>query len=74
MPELPDVELYLHALRARVVGRELRRVRLGSPFVLRSVDPPIGATENKRVLEAQRLGKRVVLALEDDLYLSLIHI
>lgn len=69
MPELPDVELYRHALGARVVGRELRQVRLASPFVLRSVDPPIAATENKRVLDAQRLGKRVVLALEDDLYI-----
>ena len=69
MPELPDVELYRHALGARVVGRELRQVRLASPFVLRSVDPPITATENMRVLDVQRLGKRIVLALEDDLYI-----
>ena len=70
MPELPDVELYRHALGARVVGRELRQVRLASPFVLRSVDPPITATENMRVLDVQRLGKRIVLALEDDLYVG----
>jgi formamidopyrimidine-DNA glycosylase len=68
MPELPDVELYLHALRLRVVGQELRRVRLASPFVLRSVEPPVAATENMRVLDVQRLGKRIVLVLEDELY------
>lgn len=71
MPELPDIELYLHALRSRVVGNVLERVRLASPFVLRSVDPPIGAVEGKRVLDVRRLGKRIVLVLEDDLYVVL---
>lgn len=71
MPELPDVELYLHALRSRVVGKVLRGIRLASPFVLRSVDPPIDAVAGKRVLDVRRLGKRVVLALEDDLYIVL---
>jgi formamidopyrimidine-DNA glycosylase len=71
MPELPDVELYLHALRSRVVGKVLRGIRLASPFILRSVDPPIDAVVGKRVLDVHRLGKRVVLALEDDLYIVL---
>ncbi len=69
MPELPDVELYLHALRARVVGRVLRAIRLASPFVLRSVDPPIEAVEGKQVLEVLRLGKRVVLGLDENLFI-----
>jgi formamidopyrimidine-DNA glycosylase len=71
MPELPDIELYRHALRSRVVGQVLERVRLASPFVLRSVDPPIGAVGGKRVLDVRRLGKRVVFGLEDDLYIIL---
>jgi formamidopyrimidine-DNA glycosylase len=71
MPELPDIELYRHALRSRVVGNVLERVRLASPFVLRSVDPPIDTVQGKRVLDARRLGKRIVLVLEDDLYLVL---
>jgi len=69
MPELPDVELYLHALRQRVVGRTLRGVRLASPFVLRSVDPPIDALSGTQVLGVRRLGKRVVLELDDGLFI-----
>ncbi len=68
MPELPDVQLYLHALRQRVVGRELVGVRITSPFVLRSVDPAIGVVAGKRVTGVNRLGKRIVLELEDDLF------
>ena len=71
MPELPDVELYCHALRSRITGHLLERVRLASPFVLRSVEPSIDAAEGKRVIEVRRLGKRIVLALEEDLYLVL---
>jgi len=71
MPELPDVELYRHALRSRVVDRVLERVRLASPFLLRSVDPSIAAVEGKRVLDVRRLGKRLVFVLEEDLYLVL---
>lgn len=71
MPELPDIELYRHALRSRVVGRVLQRVRLTSPFVLRSVEPPIDAVAKKRVLDVSRLGKRIVFVLEEDLYLVL---
>jgi formamidopyrimidine-DNA glycosylase len=68
MPVLPDVELYVHALRPRVVGQKLHRVRLASPFVLRTVDPSIDAVAGKSVVGVHRLGKRVVLELEDALF------
>jgi formamidopyrimidine-DNA glycosylase len=71
MPELPDIELYLTALRPRVVGQRLERVRLGSPFVLRSVRPPIAFAEGRAVVDLRRLGKRIVFALEGDLFLVL---
>ncbi|MBM3777405.1 MAG: formamidopyrimidine-DNA glycosylase [Acidimicrobiia bacterium] len=69
MPELPDVELYLHALRPRIVGHVVRRARLATPFLLRSIDPPLSAVEGCRVLGLRRLGKRVVIDLEEDLFL-----
>ena len=68
MPELPDIESYLHALRGNVVGHVLRGVRLASPFVLRSVEPPLRDVEGKVVHGVRRVGKRVVLELEDDLF------
>lgn len=71
MPELPDVEAYLAALQPRVLGAPLERVRLASPFVLRSVDPPLTAAHGRRVVALRRLGKRLVLALEGDLFLVL---
>jgi formamidopyrimidine-DNA glycosylase len=71
MPELPDVEVYVEAIAARVAGKPLAGVRLGSPFLLRSAEPPLRAAEGKRVLAVRRLGKRIVLALEDDLFLAL---
>jgi formamidopyrimidine-DNA glycosylase len=71
VPELPDIEVYVEAIAGRAVGQPLLAVRLGSPFLLRSADPPIRAAEGKRVLAVRRLGKRIVLALEDDLFLSL---
>jgi formamidopyrimidine-DNA glycosylase len=71
MPELPDVVVYLECLHARVVGQPLEKVRLSSPFLLRSVDPPLTAAEGKQVLGLRRLGKRLVFALEDDLFLVL---
>lgn len=73
MPELPDIELYLHALRPRLVGRPLDLVRLGSPFLVRSVDPPLTAVHGRRVLSVTRLGKRVVWSLEGDLFV-IIHL
>ncbi len=69
MPELPDVELYLHALRTRVIGETFERARIKSAFLLRSVDPPLADAQGKRVEELSRLGKRVVFGLEEDLYL-----
>jgi formamidopyrimidine-DNA glycosylase len=71
VPELPDVVVYVERLAPRVVGQRLERVRLASPFVLRSADPPIGAAEGKAVRAVRRLGKRIVFALEDDLFLVL---
>jgi len=73
MPEFPDINLYLHALKPRVVGEVLQRVRVASPFVLRSFDPPIVEAGGKLVLGLRRIGKRIVFALEDDLFL-IIHL
>ena len=69
MPELPDVVVYLEALERRIVGRVLRGVRLSSPFVLRTVDPPIVTVAGCRVLALRRMGKRLVWELEGDLFL-----
>ena len=69
MPELPDVTVYVEQLGTRIVGEPLRRVRLGSPFVLRSVTPPLGAAESRPVRAVSSLGKRIVIALEGDLSL-----
>ena len=69
MPELPDITVYIEALTSRVVGQPLERTRIAKPFLLRSVDPPMSATEGKRVIGVRRMGKRIVLELEDDLFL-----
>ena len=69
MPELPDVLLYLHALSPRVVGQRVKQVRLASPFLLRSIDPPLAAIEDRKVIALRRLGKRIVLEFEDELFL-----
>src|SRR5262245_36998835 len=69
MPELPDVVVYIEALETRIVGKVLERIRLFSPFVLRSVDPPIAEASGRRVLRLRRMGKRLVWALEGDLFL-----
>lgn len=71
MPELPDVVVYIECLERRVVGHELERVRIASPFVLRTADPPISSVEGTTVRAIRRLGKRIVLVLEDDLFLVL---
>jgi formamidopyrimidine-DNA glycosylase len=71
MPELPDIQIYLDALAARVVGQPLERVRLASPFVLRSVDPPLSEAESRIVAGLRRLGKRIVFDLGDELFLVL---
>lgn len=69
MPELPDIEAYARALRARLPGKTLDRVRVSGPFVLRTVEPPLSAVEGRRVIGVRRLGKRLVLELEDQFYL-----
>jgi formamidopyrimidine-DNA glycosylase len=69
VPELPDVTVYIEALQSRVVGTTLERVRLASPFVLRSVDPPITHACGTRVEALRRVGKRIVFALSGDLFL-----
>jgi formamidopyrimidine-DNA glycosylase len=68
MPELPDVVVYVERLAARVAGRTLDRIRIRSPFVLRTVDPTPDALEGRRVRDVRRLGKRIVLALDDELF------
>jgi formamidopyrimidine-DNA glycosylase len=69
LPELPDVVAYLTALEPRVLGRPLERLRLASPFVLRSVDPPVAEVEGRTVVGVRRLGKRIVLALEGERFI-----
>jgi formamidopyrimidine-DNA glycosylase len=71
MPELPDITAYLDALESRIVGEQLQRVRLGSAFLLRTVDPPLASTEGKVVRKLRRLGKRIAIGFEDELWLVL---
>lgn len=71
MPELPDITVYLEALERRALGQRLEGVRIASPFLLRSVDPPVSAVEGRRVARLRRLGKRIGLGLEGDLWLVL---
>jgi formamidopyrimidine-DNA glycosylase len=69
MPELPDVTVYVDSLAARVCGTVLQRIRLLNPFLLRSALPPIASAEGRRVAGVERLGKRIVIALDGELYL-----
>jgi formamidopyrimidine-DNA glycosylase len=69
MPELPDITVYIEALASRIVGQPLERIRIAKPFLLRSVDPPISAAEGQRVTGLRRMGKRIVVELQDDLFL-----
>jgi formamidopyrimidine-DNA glycosylase len=69
LPELPDVVVYLEALTRHVVGRSLERLNLLSPFVLRSVDPPILSVQGQTVRDVRRIGKRIVLVFDEDLFL-----
>jgi formamidopyrimidine-DNA glycosylase len=71
MPELPNILVYLRALAPRIVGQRLERVRLGSPFLLRSVDPPLDAVTGQVVQGLRRVGKRIVLVFPDALFLVL---
>jgi formamidopyrimidine-DNA glycosylase len=69
MPELPDIVAYIKALEPRINGRILQKVRISSPFLLRTAEPPISEAAGKRVVGLRRLGKRIAIALEDDLFL-----
>ena len=69
MPELPDISAYIYALEMRIIGQPLERIRLASPFLLRTVHPPLASAEGCVVEEIQRVGKRIALGLEGDLWL-----
>jgi formamidopyrimidine-DNA glycosylase len=71
VPELPDIVVYLEALEKRILGKTLETVRLASPFLLRTADPPLGTVEGKRVLKLRRIGKRIAIGVESDLWLVL---
>lgn len=71
MPELPDIVVYLECLKPRINGQKLERVRLASPFLLRSVEPPIQEAVGRTVVGLRRLGKRIVIALEGEFFLVL---
>jgi formamidopyrimidine-DNA glycosylase len=71
MPELPDISAYITALEARVVGQPLQRVRLASVFLLRTVDPPLESVEGRTVRKIRRIGKRIAIEVEGDLWLVL---
>jgi formamidopyrimidine-DNA glycosylase len=71
MPELPDISAYIHALEPRILGQRLETVRLASVFLLRTVDPPLAATEGGKVVALRRVGKRICIGVESDLWLVL---
>jgi formamidopyrimidine-DNA glycosylase len=71
LPELPDVTVYIEALRRRIVGQPIDDVRLNTPFLLRTVEPPLSALLGQRVLTVERSGKRIVIGLEDELFVVL---
>jgi len=71
MPELPDISAYITAVEVRILGEPLERVRIASPFLLRTVDPPITSVEGRRVHELRRIGKRIAIRVEGDLWLVL---
>src|SRR5688500_5803760 len=71
VPELPDIALYLDALAPRVLNQPLERLRIANPFLVRTLEPPIAAVEGRRIIALRRMGKRIVFALERDLYLVL---
>ena len=71
MPELPDISAYITALETRIVGQPLTHVRIGSVFLLRSVDPPLSTVEGKTVRELRRIGKRIAIGVDDGIWLVL---
>jgi len=71
MPELPDITVYIEALRARILGQRLERARIVSPFLLRTVTPPSESAFGKKVVELRRLGKRICIGMENEIWLVL---
>jgi formamidopyrimidine-DNA glycosylase len=71
MPELPDITVYIDALETRILGQKLENVRIVSPFLLRSVEPPVSSAIGKTVAQLRRLGKRICIGLEDEIWLVL---
>src|SRR6202051_1073860 len=71
MPELPDISAYISALESRIVGQPLEQVRLQSAFLLRTAQPPLASAEGRTVRELRRVGKRIAIGLENDLWLAL---
>ena len=69
MPELPDIVIYIDALTARVVGEPLRRLRIGNPFTIRTIDPPPAAFEEQRLVRLRRMGKRIVFEFDGELFI-----
>jgi formamidopyrimidine-DNA glycosylase len=69
VPELPDITVYLEALEKRILGQTLRHIQIQGPFLLRTAVPPITSVEGKKVVELRRLGKRICIGFEDDLWL-----
>jgi formamidopyrimidine-DNA glycosylase len=71
VPELPDIAAYITALESRIVGEPVEQVRLASPFLLRTVEPPVASVEGRRVRALRRIGKRIAIGVDDDLWLVL---
>src|SRR5690349_22949697 len=71
MPELPDIVVYIEALEKRILNQTLESMRVTSPFLLRTATPPLSSANGKKVLRLRRLGKRICIGLEDDLWLVL---
>jgi formamidopyrimidine-DNA glycosylase len=73
MPELPDIIIYIEALQKRILNQSLKHIRIAHPFLLRTAEPSLSSVDNKKVLDLQRIGKRIAIGLEDELWL-LIHL
>ena len=71
MPELPDISAYIEALKPRVVGETLEQVRFGNPFLLRTIEPPVSSAEGRNVRELRRIGKRIAIGVDGDVWLVL---
>jgi len=71
VPELPDISAYIHALESRIVSQPIEKIRLASPFLLRTTQPPLTEVEGRKVLELRRIGKRIAIGVEGDLWLVL---